>query len=294
MKAVITGASGLLGTAVTAACLDRGYVVAPCSESELDVTDPEGCSRVMAREAPDVVVHCAAYTAVDRAEQEAEAAFAVNEDGARNVARAATAVDALVLYPSTDYVFGGEDGGRPWAIDDQPAPQGVYARSKWAGERAVRRHGRRYLVVRTSWLYGPGGSNFVDTICRLARAGEELRVVDDQRGRPTWAPGLASTLMELVEAGAEGTLHVADDGTTTWYELARSALALARIEGRVLPVSTADYGAAAPRPACSVLDLSEAERILGRSFPHWRTQLRRHLGAGRSSSTPPPTKGEYA
>lgn len=283
VKALITGASGLLGTAATAVAVDRGYDVVACPESELDVTDPEDCSRVLAREAPEVVVHCAAYTAVDRAETERETAFAVNERGARNVARAAAAVDALLLYPSTDYVFGGERSGRPWAVDDPPAPSSVYARSKWAGEEAVRHSAHRYLIVRTSWLYGPGGTNFVDTICRLAATGRELRVVDDQRGRPTWAPGLASTLLDLLEAGARGTLHVADRGTATWYALARAALALAGIDGRIHPVSTDAYGAAAPRPSYSVLDLADAEQVLGRSFPHWRTQLRRHLSDRPSS-----------
>jgi dTDP-4-dehydrorhamnose reductase len=206
--------------------------------------------------------------------------MAVNRDGTRRVAEAARDAGALVVFPSSDYVFDGH-ATRPYRVTDPPAPRGVYASSKLAGEEAVRSTGARHLVIRTSWLYGAAGRNFVDTIRGLGGDRDEIRVVCDQRGRPTWARSLATTLLDLVEGGASGTVHASDSGSATWDELARATLELVGARARVVPVSTETYGAAAPRPAYSVLDLAETEALLGRPLPHWRTSLAAYLGGSR-------------
>lgn len=284
MDILITGGCGLLGTELTAAARAEGHHVTAPDRDGLDVTDPERVRQVIARLRPEVVFHCAAYTAVDRAESEPDLAFAVNEGGAAAVAREAAEVGALLVYPSTDYVFDGR-GHRsspagppsPYPPGAPTAPLGVYGRSKRAGEEAVAAAGGRWLVARTSWLYGAAGRNFVTTILGLAAQGRHLRVVEDQLGRPTWARNLAAGLLELAELGATGTWHVADGGTATWYGLAHAALELKGIPPRLEPASTEEYGAEAPRPLYSVLDIEATERRLGREMMHWRDALARFL-----------------
>ena len=239
------------------------------------------------------VIHCAAYTAVDRAESEPDQATRVNRDGAENVARAAAEAGARLAYISTDYVYDG-DRDRPWLPTDPVAPRSVYARSKLEGEQAAARairggdgggpgagHAGRDteapLIVRTGWLYGAGGRNFVRAILDRAERGEDLRVVDDQRGRPTWAQNVAEVVLDLAERGTAGIWHVADGGDATWLEFAREAVRLRGLEVRVEGVSTRTWGAAAPRPRYSVLDLTATEDALGRAMMTWQEALRRFL-----------------
>jgi dTDP-4-dehydrorhamnose reductase len=239
------------------------------------------------------VIHCAAYTAVDRAESDPDQATRVNRDGAENVARAAAEAGARFAYISTDYVYDG-DRDRPWLPTDPVAPRSVYARSKLDGERAAERairggdgggpgagHAGRVtdapLIVRTGWLYGAGGRNFVRAILDRAERGEDLRVVDDQRGRPTWARNVAEVVLDLAERGGAGIWHVADGGDATWLEFAREAVRLRGLEVRVEGVSTQTWGAAAPRPGYSVLDLTATEDALGRAMMTWKEALRRFL-----------------
>lgn len=278
MNIVVTGAAGLLGQAVTSEARERAFPVVPLDSRTLDVTDPGRCRRVLGEHGPDWVVHCAAYTAVDRAERETCQAFAVNGDGTRNVVSAAESVGARVLYMSTDYVFDGA-GTRPWRPDDPPSPVGAYGRSKLAGEEAVRAAEGAHLIVRTSWLYGSGGGNFVDTIRRLAAERDELRVVGDQTGRPTWAASLAAGLLDLIEIGATGTVHLSDGGTATWVDLARAVIDIVGLDACIVPVTTEEWGAEAPRPSNSVLDLEATTALLGRPLPHWRTMLEVYLRA---------------
>jgi dTDP-4-dehydrorhamnose reductase len=279
MRILVTGSAGLLGSEVVAEAARRGHDLVATTHATLDVTDDSSRDAIV-ESAPDVVVHCAAYTAVDQAEADAERAMAVNRDGTRRVAAGARAAGALLVFPSSDYVFDGR-ADRPYRVSDPPAPRGVYALSKLAGEEAARSAGGRHLVMRTSWLYGAGGRNFVDTIRRLGQERDEIRVVCDQRGRPTWSRSLAATLLDLVDADASGTVHASDSGSATWDELARATLELAGSSARVVPVSTDTYGAAAPRPAYSVLDLDETEALLGHPLPHWRTSLAAYLGGSR-------------
>lgn len=308
MKVLVTGASGLLGSAVTRVLLRRGHEVVagvrspdveppPAAEvRSLDVTDARTVRRVLDDAGPDAVVHCAGYTNVDGAESRPHEAMAVNADGTRTVALAALRADAALLYPSTDYVFEGRKE-EPYRPGDPRRPVNAYGRSKKGGEDALRAVGGRWMIVRTSWLYGADGRDFVDVVLERAGAGEVLQVVDDQRGRPTWTGSLAPVLIELLEkamadrgwlpmppagrgspAGLSGRiLHVADRGTATWLELARAIVRIADLPDRIEPVSTEEWGAPADRPRYSVLDTSAAEERLGRTLTEWRTSLERYL-----------------
>lgn len=275
MRILITGAAGLLGSAVAADAQARGHCVVALDRSDLDVTDARAVMQAVHREQPEVVIHCAAYTAVDRAEAEPELALAVNREGARQVAEASSEVGAVPVYVSTDYVFDGVKGA-PYRPDDATAPLSVYGRTKLEGERATATAAPEHLVVRTSWLYG-GDNGFVPAILRRAESGEDLRVVDDQEGRPTWAPQAAAAILDLVEQGARGIWHVAGGGSCTWLELARESVRQAGVDCSIAPVSTAEFGAGAPRPPYSVLDLTATEQLLDRPMTDWRESLFRFL-----------------
>lgn len=275
MKLLVTGAGGLLGRAVVADARTRGQDVTALDHAGLDVTDERAVRAALRDTRPDGVLHCAAYTAVDRAEVEPERAATVNRDGARNVAGASAEVGAVPVYVSTDYVFDGAKRA-PYLPDDETGPRSVYGRTKLEGERATVVAAPDHLVVRTSWLYGDD-NGFVPAILRRARAGQALRVVEDQTGRPTWAPQAAEAILDLLEGGARGVWHVAGGGTCTWLELAREALDQAGLDCPVEAISTAEFGAAAPRPAYSVLDLTATEHRLGREMAHWRTALTSYL-----------------
>lgn len=280
----MTGAGGLLGYALVRELRRRGIPATAMERDALDVTRTEDVLRAVAAVRPTVVLHCAAYTAVDRAESDEAAAFAVNEAGTANVARAAAASGALVVYPSTDYVFSG-DSATPYRPADPTGPRNVYGRSKLAGEQAVRESGAPWLVVRTSWLFGPGGPDFVDRVMAGPRKGAPMRVVHDQTGSPTWTMDLAPVLLDLASAGCQGVLHATSGGRATWWELACETLRLCgRGQPSVEPVTTEEHGAPAPRPRHSVLDTSDADAALGRAPSGWRASLAEHLGrqVGRS------------
>lgn len=275
-RALITGAAGLLASALAPELERRGWVVDRLGKERLDVTHEPDVLAAVQESPPDVVFHCAAYTAVDMAESERERAFRVNRDGAGTVARVCGR-HALMVYPSTDYVFSG-GATVPYAPEDPTGPLNVYGASKLAGEERVAEAASRYLIARTSWLFGSGGRNFVDRMLELAEGGAgPLAVVHDQTSRPTWSSDLAEALVDLVEVGATGVFHVAGGGQATWCELAREALALRGLGVGVEAVTTAAFGAPAARPGFSVLALEETERILGRPMRHWRDALARYL-----------------
>ena len=290
MKILVTGARGLLGSEIVPEARRRGWEVVGLGRAELDVTDrPLVRERVLA-EAPDWVIHCAAYTAVDRAEDEPDVAMRVNRDGAANVARASADTGASMVYVSTDYVFDGEKR-TPYLPDDAVAPLSVYGRSKLAGEEVVRavyaerstaaadRRVVRPLIVRTGWLFGAGGRSFVLSILARAGKGGALRVVDDQRGRPTWTRSLAEAVLELIERDVRGVWHVANRGEATWLDLAREAVRIRGLDAQIDGVSSVEWGAPAERPTYSVLDLEGTEAALGREMIDWREALRRFLEA---------------
>lgn len=272
---LVTGAGGMLARAVRAGFESREYAVVSFEEARLDVTDRRAVEGTLAEVRPRIVIHCAAYTDVDRAEREEERAFAVNAEGARNVAIACRRVGARFVYPSTDYVFDGESEV-PYTPEAEPRPLGAYGRSKRAGEEASREAGD-FWVVRTSWLYGAGGRNFVSTILERARTGATLRVVDDQRGSPTWTRDWVAAVATLLERGASpGIYHAADRGVTTWYGFACEAVRAAGLTAEVVPVTTEEFPRPAPRPRYSVLDCSATERWVG-PLPEWRDRLRRAI-----------------
>jgi len=290
MRILLTGARGML-----AADLIRGKPAgADLIETdleELDITDLRAVERLCDGERPELVLNSAAYTAVDRAEQEPEAAFAVNETGPGNLALACARRGLPLVHVSTDYVFFG-DQGRPLREDDPCRPRGVYGKSKRAGELAVERAGGRWLTVRTSWLYGRNGPNFPDTILRLARERDRLTVVDDQRGSPTFSEDLAAAIWRLIEARASGYVHFCNRGDCTWHEYALEVVARGREAGllpadrsvEVAPISTAEFNRPAPRPSYSVLSTERYGSITGTLPAPWKDGLDRFLQARRSGS----------
>lgn len=275
MRVLVTGARGMLARALLRELERRGHEVVGLGRDALDVTDADAVERAVREWAPDVVVQCAAYTRVDDAETDEATAFAVNAEGTRNVARACRVIGARLVYPSTDYVFDGR-ATSPYRPDHPPAPLNAYGRSKLAGEAAAREAGD-WIIARTSWLYGAGGRNFVSTILRRAMEGTPLRVVDDQRGTPTWTGTLAVTLAGLLEADVpSGIYHTTGRGETTWYGFAREALRLAGIDADIVPVPTEAFPTPARRPRYSVLDCSSTEAVVG-PLPDWREALAKAL-----------------
>jgi len=258
---------------------------------ELDITDDGTVEAFFEASRPRAVLNCAAYTAVDRAEEDREAAFAVNETGVRNLAEACAVRDIPLVHVSTDYVFFG-DGSRPLREEDPCRPQGVYARSKRAGEVALERVGGRWLTVRTSWLYGPHGQNFPDTILRLAGERDRLTVVDDQRGSPTLSEDLAGAIWTLMDKGTAGYVHFCNLGACSWYEYAREILRQGRALGLlspdrrvdVVPISSAQLSRPAPRPSYSVLSTERYRAVAGSPPRPWKDALERFLRARKRAA----------
>jgi dTDP-4-dehydrorhamnose reductase len=262
MKLLVTGAGGMLGRAVVEAAQRRGHDVRAATRADLDITDAEALRRALAAAHPRAVVNCAAYTDVDGAEADRFAAFAVNGKGAGNVAAAAAGIGAAIVHVSTDYVFDGTKR-EPWLESDAVAPLGAYGASKLAGERAVAAANPAHAIVRTAWLFGAGGRNFVDTMLALGAEREEVSVVTDQIGCPTWTGHLAAALVELAERpGAAGVHHIAGAGSCSWNELAIEVFERAGIDCRVLPTTTAAFPRPAPRPAYSVLGTERRDPLV--------------------------------
>lgn len=261
MQWIVVGAAGMLGQDVVRRLADDGRGVVAVDRDQLDVTDPDACARVLA--GADVVVNCAAWTAVDPAEEHEAAAFAVNATGAANLARAASAAGARLVHISTDYVFDGT-ATAPYREDHPQNPAGAYGRTKAAGEWAVRAYGPQHLVLRTAYLYGAGGACFPRTIARVARERGHLDVVDDQQGQPTWSADVADLIVRLIDAEAPGgTYHATSSGAATWFAFARAIVAAAGLDPAIVdPTTSAAYVRPAPRPAYSVLG-HDALRTLG-------------------------------
>jgi dTDP-4-dehydrorhamnose reductase len=247
---------------------DPEQVVALAGRGELDITDAKAVSSAVGRLRPQIVINAAAWTDVDGAEAEPAEADRVNRAGPAHLADACRDIGALLVHYSTDYVFDGR-ARVPYRVDDAPNPINVYGRTKLAGEREVMANGCRCLLIRTSWLFAAQGHNFVRTILDLARRRSTLEVVDDQSGRPTYAPDLARMTRALLLRRAVGTWHATNDGTATWYELARAIVDAAGLDCEILPCSTESSPRPARRPAFSVLDLSATAALMGRPR-HWK------------------------
>ena len=276
MRIVVTGSRGMLGTELMRV-FGGSAALWGLDVDEMDITDAARCRDRIRSLAPDVVVNAAAITAVDYCESHADEAFLVNGVGAGNLASAAAACGALLVHYSTDYVFDGLKAG-PYAEDDPPAPRSVYGRSKLQGEELIRESGSHHLIVRTSWLFGRNGANFIRTILTAAREGRQLHVVDDQRGSPTYARDLASWTFLMIKAGCQGTFHVTNGGACTWFELASRVVEWSALPGvTVTPVTTEEFPRPAPRPANSVLANSRlAEAGLPPMRP-WQEAVQEYL-----------------
>ena len=276
VKYLITGSGGLLGLAFSRVMADRGMEYKSLEKSDLDVTDRYATRHCIHVESPDVLFHCAAFTNVDMAESERSTAFAVNADGAKNVAKACKQVGARMVYFSTDYVFDGTKRS-PYSTHDQPNPLSAYGESKLTGENAVVASGVDALLIRTSWLYGTEGKNFVRTVIQRAREGRVLQLIDDQTGSPTWAEHIAELTLDLVSHHASGTYHITNSGEATWYDLGREALSISGLHSEIEPISTEAWAAPARRPYYSVLDSSKVEVLLGRKMTPWREALKEFI-----------------
>jgi dTDP-4-dehydrorhamnose reductase len=271
---LVTGAAGQLGTDVTAVLTMYGEDVVPCDRSTLDITDPESVQSVFDDARPDVVVNCAAYTRVDDAETDEETAFCVNADGPDLISRWCYESSARLVHVSTDYVFDGT-ATSPYAEDTPVAPRSAYGRSKAAGERAVLTSGAHAWVVRTAWVYGAEGANFVKTMARLARTRDVVRVVDDQIGSPTWSLHLARALVALGASPARpGIYHCTNAGEASWFVFTRAIFAEMGLDpARVEPTTSDAFPRPAPRPAYSVLSHTKWDLAGLPEMSHWRDAL---------------------
>jgi dTDP-4-dehydrorhamnose reductase len=279
-RLLVTGAQGLLGREIVA--LFRGdYDVVATDRPECDVTSEADCRRAVASARPDVVVHCAAYTAVDRAESEEETAFAVNVGGTRNVARACGEHEALLVTYGTDYVFDGT-ATSPYREEDATRPLSAYGRTKLAAEVALREETQNFLLIRTQWLFGPHGHNFIFAVLDRAKREGALTVVDDQTGCPTYARDLADATRRLLDAGARGTYHFSNEGQTTFFGYASFILSHAVTEAiALMPLASAGLPRdryPAPRPAYSVLSKEKYRSVTGAAPRQWEDAVRDFLG----------------
>ncbi|MEE8575582.1 MAG: dTDP-4-dehydrorhamnose reductase [Thermodesulfobacteriota bacterium] len=296
LKIIVTGGGGGLAADLIPRLTHEGHTVSAFTSTELDITGRERVMEAFASVRPDLIYNLAAYTKVDRAEVEAERAFKVNSEGAANVADAAAISGAPLVHISTDFVFSGLNP-LPYTEDDETGPLSVYGESKLAGEIEIKKILGDHLIVRSSWLYGGGesGVNFVKTILRLATENEELKVVSDQVGSPTWTGDLAGFLVEIAKRRWDGsmpygTFHYAGSGVASWYDLAVAAVTEASALGKefkcktIEPISTAEYPTDAERPPYSVLCTKKARDEFGIDIPHWRVSLREMLKEFYSSS----------
>lgn len=282
MKVLITGGSGQLGTELRQLLQARGDEVIAPGRDELDLLQPDDLAASILRHRPNWVVNCAAYTQVDRAEDDADSAFRINRDAARALAQTCRQADIHLAHISTDFIF---DGRQSTPYDEQAIgnPLGIYGDSKWQGEQAVIAEKPDALVLRIAWVYGCHGNNFVKTMLRLATEREELRVVCDQIGTPGWTHDIADALQQLIAQDAQGIYHFSNEGVASWYDFACAiveeacALGYALKVRQVTPIASEEFPTPARRPAYSVLDKRKIRPRLDGPIPHWRSSLRRML-----------------
>lgn len=276
MRILVTGAAGMLGHALVPV-LEKDHEVVGLTRKDCDLCDKDAVQELFRLQGPDMVFHLAAFTNVDGCELDPEKAKAWNELATLNVAKAAKHIGAAISYTSTDYIFDGQ-AISPYSEDAPPAPLSVYGRTKLMGERHVQAIAERYFIIRTSWLYGTDGKNFVSTILGLARERSVLRVVNDQRGSPTYTRHLAEKLAELVMTREYGTYHVTARGNCTWYEFARKIIESYGLHGiQLVPISTSECGRPAPRPAYSVLENRRLSSLGIGLLPDWEEGLESYL-----------------
>ena len=276
MNILVTGASGQLGHDLVIELNDRGHDVTGVSCKELNIIDSEAVRAYLDALRPEAVMHCAAYTAVDRAEDDAEACFAVNHIGTKAVAETCAGLGCKLLYISTDYVFPG-GGVRPWEPEDCSCPLNLYGKSKLLGEEAVRSATDKHFIVRISWGFGVNGKNFVKTMLRLGAERDTITVVNDQFGSPTYTKDLSVLLADMIETEKYGTYHATNEGFCSWHEFACAILAGAGLATKVLPVSSDQYPSRARRPSNSRMSKEKLVMNGFRCLPTWEDALTRYL-----------------
>jgi dTDP-4-dehydrorhamnose reductase len=274
VRLLVTGAAGMLGHRVVADGQARGWEVVGIDLPDADLTDPAAAQDVAEEHAPDAVIHCAAFTDVDGAEEHEARARAVNADASANIAAAAAMLGARIVAVSTDYVFDGTLTKRPYVESDPTAPIGAYGRTKLAGEEAIAGHNPNYAIARTAWLFGVGGKNFPDTMLKAAETRDEVAVVVDQVGSPTWAGHLSPALLDLAAGTATGVFHTAGAGQCSWHELTVELYRAAGLTTRINETTAAKFQRPAPRPAWSVL---ATERDETPRLPPWQDGVARYL-----------------
>ena len=277
---LVIGAKGMLGTDLITRLKTVQVEAIGIDIDDIDIRSYASVKSVFASYSPGLAINVAAYTDVDGCESEMEQAYKVNADGPKNLARICSEIGIILMHISTDYVFDGTQD-RPYREDDPVNPLGVYGKSKAMADSHIREIlPHMHCIVRTQWLFGVHGKNFIETIISLAHDRDELTVVDDQHGSPTWTVDLAEALIALSELDARGPYHVTNSGSTTWYELARRAIQLADIKDvLVKPINTEQLGRPAPRPAHSVLDNSKYNKLIGNPLPRWEDALSRYMKA---------------
>ena len=279
MKVLVTGVKGQLGHDVMDELALRGIEGFGVDVEEMDITDRTACETVISQEKPDAVIHCAAYTAVDAAEDNLELCRKINAEGTRNIARVCKAMDIKMMYISTDYVFNG-GGQRPWEPDDHREPLNVYGLTKYEGEIAVEQNVQKYFIVRIAWVFGVNGKNFIKTMLRLGKEKGAVSVVDDQIGSPTYTYDLARLLVDMIQTDKYGRYHATNEGLCSWYEFACEIFRQAGMdEVKVTPVDSDGFPAKAKRPSNSRMSKEKLTENGFERLPSWQNALERYLKA---------------
>ena len=277
MKVLVTGVKGQLGYDVVKECEKRGIEAIGVDVEEMDITDAAACERVITEAKADAVIHCAAYTAVDAAEDNEDLCRKVNAEGTRNIAEVCRKLDIKMMYFSTDYVFNGQ-GERPWEPDDPREPLNVYGQTKYEGELAVQELLEKYFIVRIAWVFGVNGKNFIKTMLRLGKERGAVSVVDDQIGSPTYTYDLARLVVDMIQTDRYGIYHATNEGLCSWYEFACQIFKAAGMnQVKVTPVDSTAFPAKAKRPHNSRMDKSKLAEYGFEPLPSWKDALERYL-----------------
>lgn len=274
---LVTGAKGQLGNDVSAELTKSDIPHIPTDVDTLDITDKKAVEDFFKENSISAVIHCAAYTAVDKAESESELCFKINAEGTENLARECKKYDGKMIYVSTDYVFSGE-GKEAFQVDDKKNPQNVYGKSKLMGEEAVKKHLQKYFIVRTSWVFGEKNTNFIHTMLRLSETRSEVSVVSDQIGSPTYSKDLARLLCDMISTEKYGEYHARNDGYCSWNELAEETFRVAGKNVKVNPVTSEEYKTAARRPKNSRLSMDAVKENGFTPLQHWKDAVKEYLG----------------
>ena len=280
MRVLVTGAKGQLGTDVMAELKSNNIEAVGIDREELDIVDAKACEeffdKANAEKRIDAVIHCAAYAAVDKAEDEQDLSYNINALGTKNIATACKKFDMKHMYISTDYVFNGQ-GERPWEPDDERQPLNVYGKTKYEGELFVEEIAKKYFIVRIAWVFGIAGNNFIKTMLKLAKERDSLTVVDDQIGSPTYTADLSKLLVSMIQTDKYGRYHATNEGYCSWYEFAKEIFKVAGVTINVAPVDSSAYPAKAKRPANSRMEKKKLDEMGFKRLPSWQDATRRYI-----------------